>query len=231
MNVVTNRDRELLRSFGRFSETHPAMLLTLCYLVVSLIGIAFSWSFFARFGVDFFEYAEIGDFLLAAFREPVTFILALGAVLVGLAVFLFQLAVQAFYARFSERSKIVAWLRDFERRINPLGVMPSIFLLVIFYAAIFIYNYAGNKALDIQGGHGETVTVHFGDPLAGGETSTSALLMGNTLRAIFLYEVADARVRIVPLDAVVAIDMPPRASASDEPEIPGTPESSTEDEQ
>lgn len=208
MKLLTAQDRELVQRLLAFAGNHPAMLLTLSYFVISFIGLGFSWSFFSHFNIDYFEYAEIGDFLLAAFREPVTFMFLLSATVVGLAVFFFQVLVQAFYRRFAQRWKFVAWLQRIEMKMNPWGVLPSIMALVVVYAAIFIFIYADDKANEIMDGAGDQAVVHLADPIADGILRDEGIMLGNTLRTVFLYNPEQRQVRIIPLEAIVAIDMP-----------------------
>lgn len=62
---------------------HPALVLTVGYLMISLLGLSFEWTLFRQFGINFFYFAEVTDFLMGAFREPVTFLLSAIALLVG----------------------------------------------------------------------------------------------------------------------------------------------------
>ena len=54
---------------------HPAFLVSGLYLVASLIGLVYSWTFLNAFGINVFRYAEMSDFLLASLKEPVTWVL------------------------------------------------------------------------------------------------------------------------------------------------------------
>ena len=67
------------RLFSALTE-HPALGLTSGYLLISLLGLSYEWTLFRQFGVNYFHYADVTDFLMGAFREPVTFVLALSAV-------------------------------------------------------------------------------------------------------------------------------------------------------
>lgn len=64
----------------RLLRRHPALFVTVVYLAVSLTGMAFSWAFFRSFGVNYFMFADLTDFLLAAAREPVSLLAAAGGI-------------------------------------------------------------------------------------------------------------------------------------------------------
>ena len=44
---------------------HPALLVSVVYVIASTIGMLYSWDFLRLFGINVFNYAQIGDFLLA----------------------------------------------------------------------------------------------------------------------------------------------------------------------
>jgi hypothetical protein len=58
--------------------------VTLAYVLVSLIGLAFSGALLRESGLNVFSFADVTDFLMAAFRDPMTFALSLSALLLGL---------------------------------------------------------------------------------------------------------------------------------------------------
>ena len=68
----------------KFIREHPGLGLSIGYGFVSLIGIMFSWSLFYHFDITYFQYADISDFLLAAIREPETFLLSASSIVVAM---------------------------------------------------------------------------------------------------------------------------------------------------
>lgn len=75
----------ILKSIARYSLQHPALMLTLAYVYVSAIGVAYTSALFSTFGINILDFAETTDFLLAALRQPVALVLSavLAAVWVG----------------------------------------------------------------------------------------------------------------------------------------------------
>ena len=57
------------------------------FLYVTYVGMFQSWMYFDAFGINVFEFAEFNDFLLAAFREPDSFLYLLVLLLYPLALF------------------------------------------------------------------------------------------------------------------------------------------------
>jgi hypothetical protein len=57
-----------------FFLANPTVVLSLLYLYVTAIGMLYSAVLYGRFGINVFDYSEIGDFLLAAFKNPVAFL-------------------------------------------------------------------------------------------------------------------------------------------------------------
>jgi hypothetical protein len=81
---VTNeqKDNSAGKDKGFFRE-HPTFFLTLMYVNLTGIGILYSLIFYRQFGINIFDFAEIGDFLLAAFKaSAVTFSAVLAQVFV-----------------------------------------------------------------------------------------------------------------------------------------------------
>ena len=68
--------------FGWFRDNW-AWVAPLIYIYVTLTGMAQSWFQFNAFGINVFEFSELNDFLLAAFREPVSFLAILGLITYG----------------------------------------------------------------------------------------------------------------------------------------------------
>ncbi len=57
-----------------FLKDHWALLASVGYLYLTVVGMALSWSLYQRYGINVFEFAELNDFLLASFREPLAFL-------------------------------------------------------------------------------------------------------------------------------------------------------------
>src|SRR5215208_6297022 len=63
---------------------NPPLVLTLLYVYATGVGMFYSWSFYRGFGINIFDYAEIGDFLLAALKNPSSLVAVAAGILGGL---------------------------------------------------------------------------------------------------------------------------------------------------
>jgi hypothetical protein len=80
-----------------FFREHPTFFLTLMYVDLTGIGILYTLIFYRQFGINIFDFAEIGDFLLAAFKAPaITFLVLLAQVLL---IILFTLILRPLLAQ------------------------------------------------------------------------------------------------------------------------------------
>jgi len=82
------RDEQKNTRWGKvveFLSNNPTLVLTLLYLYVTAIGLIYSAALYGKFGINIFDYSEIADFLLAAFKNPVSLIAAGVLVAMGIA--------------------------------------------------------------------------------------------------------------------------------------------------
>jgi hypothetical protein len=100
-----------------FFLTNPTVVLSLLYLYVTGIGMLYSSVLYGRFGINVFDYSEIGDFLLAAFKNPVAFLsggllAAVGAVLLYYRAFRVRRRLRA------EESQIQAMIKERDQALE-----------------------------------------------------------------------------------------------------------------
>ncbi len=111
-------------------KRHPGVLVSVGYVVISLIGMLFSQALFSEFGVNYFNYAEVSDFLLAALREPMTFALAAGAIVVTLLIFLMTHLENRWLTRRAPESRMgKLYQRTSSWAYNNWGVTLFVFVL------------------------------------------------------------------------------------------------------
>lgn len=65
------------RNLLKLAKDHWIWVTSFVYIYVSVVGMVDAWNHFNAFGINVFEFAEINDFLLAAFREPLSFLVIL----------------------------------------------------------------------------------------------------------------------------------------------------------
>ena len=178
----------------RFLANHPALILTVGYLVISLLGLSFEWALFRHCGINFFYYADVTDFLMGAFREPVTFLLSASALGVAW--------LTSLYSRFERR-----WLAakgDDAGRITKVyrryamsaftRVLPVVFFLG--YSILFIWVHAEKRAMELQSGEGRFVAVRLADE----DEVRHLQLLGTSSRFVFLYESSSRNTLVAPFE-------------------------------
>ena len=168
---------------------HPALIVSAFYVGASFVGMFWSWAFLRRFGINFFNYAQVSDFLLASLKEPFTWLLVVLAVL--------MVNADNAYSRRVERQGNSRWFGWYGsptyRKINYAGAVALVSAFIFVYATIEAEN------LRDQGGDMVEVTFEFGEP------AESATLLGTTSQFVFLYDLENDRVDIHPFENVHAI--------------------------
>jgi len=107
----------------RFLLRHPAIAVTLAYLLLTTIGVTFSYMHYRMFGIAIFDYWQPSDLVLAGFREPASFLYAAAAVALGVYDYRWQadrpriLAEQRARLTANPHDGLRGWLRKLQLRI------------------------------------------------------------------------------------------------------------------
>jgi hypothetical protein len=180
---------------ARYLFDNPTLFLTFLYLYATGTGILYSAALYGRFGINIFEYSELPDFLLAAFKD--------------LFVLLFLAFQVCFLAGILVGTALVPNLtwRYFTR--SP-GRLLLIFLAYIIAAACTTYNSAVGKAASIKAGDLPGVDVRHRSFSGSAEQVTALGLepIGATQRAAFFYDPDAKRTIVIPQSQLVSIEVP-----------------------
>ena len=84
----------MINLFQRMIRAHPFLLLTLVYLLVSAIGVIYSYFFYREFGISIVKYVDLSDFLLASIQELMSIAIFLGISLAALGMYLLDFWVR-----------------------------------------------------------------------------------------------------------------------------------------
>ncbi len=192
---------------GTMLRQHPGLVISLTYLVVSLIGLLFSYSLFSEFGINIFLYAEISDFLLGALREPMTFLAAGAAVLTVLLLHGLARLELRFFRRHPPTARVgKAYLRLSQAAYSSQWTWLLVFIL---YSYLFLSLYGNYRSEQIKAGHGEVVQIYIaegtdsdGSVKPGGRTG---LLLGTTNKFIFVYDPETGSTDVIPNESIIRI--------------------------
>ena len=181
---------------------HPALLVSIVYVAASAIGMLFSWTYLWHFGINFFDYAQIGDFLLASLKEPYTWVVV---VLVVLGLW-FDNRSSLRWSR-KERPRWLRWYgSERYRRSNYLtGILLVSFLIAM---------YADQQARATYAGRKPVVEIR----LAESGARYKRVILGTTAQYLFTFDPAAREVSIHPTESVEVIRFatPPRGYLKDD---------------
>lgn len=170
-------------------RNHPALIASAMYVFASIIGMFYMWVFFSYFDINVFYYAQLGDFLLASLKVPMTW------GIVFLCVFILLLD--------NGLSRRVQ--RKTGSRLRKLYGSPRYraanFLFLFIVIAVLIWAYAMQQARQALAGNAKIVTVTYAERAA----ADSLVLLGTTASFVFLYDASHARVLIHPNESIHAI--------------------------
>ena len=170
----------------------PALLVSALYLFASGIGMYFSWRYLRHFGIDFFDYAQVSDFLLASLKEPTTWVLVAGLLL---AMFLDNWMSRAWGSK--PRGRLTRWYGTPRyRRLNHYAFLG----LVALYMTIF----ADLQARDTLRGDYLIVTLRLAES---GAVERRALL-GTTSSYVFTFDPRASSAKVYPVEAIEALELP-----------------------
>ena len=193
----------------RVLERHPGALLTGLYLALTSIGIGYDFLYFRRFGVNVLEYAETGDFLVAALRAPMAI---LYCVLPVVAIWL-AAQLRRWVRRVSPRYDAYAARYERKWRARNLSLYWDVMntLLVVLYAFAFTAYYARAQARVAKSQAARRVTVELAaaaataDASSGRAATSVANLVGTTGKFAVLYYPEQDSTHVVPFDNVLQI--------------------------
>jgi hypothetical protein len=105
---------------SEFFGNHPAVLGSLLYVLVTAIGIIYSGILYQRFGINIFDFADMNDLLLAAFKDAFAFAMSLVTLFLGLGFVLLLRKMALRHAREGiGRSQLFKWIT----RLLPIVVI------------------------------------------------------------------------------------------------------------
>ncbi len=196
---------------------HPALGVTLGYLVISLLGLSYEWTLFRHFGINYFHYAEVTDFLMGAFREPITLVLSLTAMMVGA----FVHYTSRFERWWMTKRPPKSW---FGRKYRAFATSrfsdwtPVMFF--VGYSVMFVWIYAENRAEEFRSGDGAPITIEVVEGASARPPASSpTLMLGTSSRFIFVYRPKERISEIIPHENIarIVVRAETTAAAADPP--------------
>ena len=189
--------QDLPTSIAAFFRDHPAIVGTLIYLQVTSIGVIYSWTLYAQFDINIFDFAESNDFLLAAFKEPFAFFMSMLALLYA-----------ATYVVL-----IMIWSRIRRQRLGPSYSLSTNLAVVLLVIAIVVtpfpgYFYGKNTAASLPDDKDRKVTIQYraGSGATTVTTKSKVTLIGTTENYSLFYDTETNHSFVIPHAQLVSIE-------------------------
>jgi hypothetical protein len=185
----------------RHLSENPALILTVTYLFLTVIGAIYNWRLCHRFGINILDLADGADFLMFAVRDVVVVLWA--AFAIGLFV-----ATYALLAHFKSRppKQRTGLMHGIERRLKQTDLRPAA-VICILWAAFFVYvyldRYAGTVAGNIKHGSGHACEYVLADDPKG--LPQSAQLVTTTSRFVVVYRLDEKATQVIPLESIIRL--------------------------
>lgn len=187
--------RSIAAGFSRLTREHPALVLSAAYLSATGLGMLSSWTFYDRFGLNVFHYAQLSDFILSAVRNP----LAALAILLAVPAVWMIMRTDQWMTRFRWYKYVSgpAPLRRLSRTRGALLIYLSL------YGYVFSLVYSGWMVTRVRAGEVTSVEAQLQQGTYLGRDATVPFrtgLLGTTTAYVFLYDNDSGTVTVVPVE-------------------------------
>lgn len=202
--------KELLQFFTK----HPAMMASMAYALLTLCGLIYSYSFYAKFDIPILKLADLSDMLIAGISEPAAILMFCGGIVLAvLADFMFGVTYRG-QQRWEAKPKSVKrrlFLLMYytpKRKIEVIGFLLFIFIL---YAFLFVELYAEWKSEKIKQGKGIAVVL-----TTENESNMHRYLLGSTTNFVITYDPKTSQSMLTPVEGIQKIL--PRQESKEKPD-------------
>lgn len=192
-----------IRRLADFGRQHPGLFLTLGYLSATAVGMLSSWTFYRRFGVNIFHYAQLSDFILVPLRHP----LAAVAILAAFPAVWLIMRTDELLDRRLRWYKYVYGPEKL-RRLSRTPVAWTLYLAL--YAYAFSLVHSARLAAPIASGLAGSVEAQLQTGQYLGRDGTqpfASSLLGTTSAYVFFYDVSSRAVTVVPLENLARVTL------------------------
>jgi hypothetical protein len=203
-----------------FFLDNPTLTLTLLYLYVTAVGMLYSAVLYGRLGINIFDYSEIPDFLLAAFKNPIVLLVTgIQVVLSYLFAYMTSLTLRSHLESNRERGYEARREGSLLESVRPMVIATTHVWAIVLSGVAFlavIYFFAVATASSIKNGEKPAVEVRYRSfsGSAGQVTVPRLEFIGATQRAAFFYDVNDKdnekddHTLVIPQSQIISIEVP-----------------------
>ena len=212
------------RPWLRLVKKHPTLAPTAVYVYLTIVGMFDAYRHFQPFGINVFEFAELNDFILAAFRTPASIGLA---ACVGLYIILNALPFRKWVYDKTWGKHHKKYLEDSLFSQRSQSVFDTVLLLIVFSTPFFAGSLT-NLLFPDSSPKSVTVVYRGVNGQVGEDWSRDVDLIGTTEKFIFFSD-DEKCFLIVPTSNVLAIrQRPTTPNTESQPKQGGEGEGSSE---
>jgi len=172
---------------------HPTMLLTLCYFIITIIGVLYSYFFYKEFGINIIKFADLSDFLLASILEPKSVIIFISLIVTTYIFYWFDLLLRKKYKGYGSFVE-----KKFKSKYtDPVGY----FIILIVYTTLLVQHVAILNAAKIKSGNSDDFLVRISDP-GDHQVENKLALLGSSSRYLYLYNNEKSQAQVIPVENV-----------------------------
>ena len=198
---MSNSNNSGVQVYLDYLRGHWALAASLGYLYLTSLGMIQSGVLFSKYKINIFEFAEINDFLLAAFREPLPLLAGLGVMIYIGIVFSYM------YKRQKARGVVTPHL--FRTKAMTINLLVSAMAMPLMIQFVFT-NVGGKNLLSSDYQREVSISLHRGElPSITDLNSASLQLIGTSENFVFLYEKNSKQPLIIPTSNLVGIAVKP----------------------
>jgi hypothetical protein len=194
-NDIESRFKGILKSF----PDDKAVLITIIYLVLSAIGMVFSFFFYNSFDINILDYSQTSDFLIAAFHDPISLVFVALTCLLIWALFKLDKWIRNKFPKYWAISHKWGWFGLSTNANTYIWAYTLILVIYICEAALF---YGMYNARNIKKGQGQRIEIVYREALTPTNHKSLPILLGTTGEFIFVYYDQEKQAEVIPTTAV-----------------------------
>lgn len=188
---MAEQQRTLVILLKRFFGEHPTLLLSLCYFVITVIGVLYHYYFYREFGINIIKFADLSDFLLVAVLEPMSLLLFIVSTITIAVIYKMEMVGRA---KFKAYGRFVG-KRRYSKYID-LTVFSGAMVMTLI---VYIQSLAQGNAEEVRSGIIDQYAVRIADFEQG---SANLALLGSSSRYVYFFDVSKDQALVVPVESV-----------------------------
>lgn len=196
----------------RFFVANSALVFSLVYGYLTVLGIFYSFALYGWFHINIFDYVEIGDFLLIVLRNEN--VLVAGVALVGW----FLLTGGKLVQHWNELERQRANTPPVRSRARSLVWVYFILAVGVLGPLLGLANTISETVYSIKEGYETKAVVQYRSSSGSADqvVKTKLVIIGTTQKVIFLYDEDDKQTLVIPQSQIVSIAQPTDSSSPSE---------------